>query len=120
MIRKRNHSEYRIIKVGAREFDIRFDEPLKRYTYTKSWWSADYLAFPRNRYELVRLCQVWLIGKFLWMVLGNASNIIVRDGGIRIFVIMFDQLHTIMVNGYTIEAEAKGYPITDSCSLWAS
>lgn len=41
-----------------------------------------------------------------WMVLGNASNLIVRDGGIRGFVIMFDKLNTVKVNGYTIEAEA--------------
>ncbi len=40
------------------------------------------------------------------MVLGNASNIIVRDGGIRGFVIMFDKLNTVTVNGYVIEAEA--------------
>ncbi len=40
------------------------------------------------------------------MVLGNASNIIVRDGGIRGFVIMFDKLSTVTVNGYVIEAEA--------------
>ena len=29
--------------------DIRFDEPLKRYTYTKVGGPADYLALPRNR-----------------------------------------------------------------------
>ena len=40
------------------------------------------------------------------MVLGNASNLIVRDGGIRGFVIMFDRLNGIAVNGYQIEAEA--------------
>ena len=27
--------------------DIRFDEPLKRYTYTKVGGPADFLAFPR-------------------------------------------------------------------------
>ena len=40
------------------------------------------------------------------MVLGNASNIIVRDGGIPGFVIMFDRLRDISVDGYVIEAEA--------------
>ncbi|KXT78825.1 UDP-N-acetylenolpyruvoylglucosamine reductase [Streptococcus sp. DD13] len=40
------------------------------------------------------------------MVLGNSSNIIVRDGGIRGFVIRMDQLDAITVSGYTIEAEA--------------
>ena len=40
------------------------------------------------------------------MVLGNASNIIVRDGGIRGFVILCDKLNNVSVDGYTIEAEA--------------
>ena len=41
-----------------------------------------------------------------WMVLGNASNIIVREGGVRGFVIMCDKLNNVTVDGYTIEAEA--------------
>ena len=70
--------------------DIRFDEPLKRYTYTKVGGPADYLAFPRNRYELSRIVKFANKHNIPWMVLGNASNLIVRDGGIRGFVIMFD------------------------------
>ncbi|MFR6600867.1 MAG: UDP-N-acetylmuramate dehydrogenase [Streptococcus sp.] len=86
--------------------DIRFDEPLKRYTYTKVGGPADYLAFPRNRYELSRIVKFANKHDIPWMVLGNASNLIVRDGGIRGFVIMFDRLNGIEVNGYQIEAEA--------------
>ncbi|HGA4153258.1 TPA: UDP-N-acetylmuramate dehydrogenase, partial [Streptococcus agalactiae] len=37
--------------------DIRFDEPLKKYTYTKVGGPADYLAFPRNRLELSRIVK---------------------------------------------------------------
>ena len=86
--------------------DIRFDEPLKRYTYTKVGGPADYLAFPRNRYELSRIVKFANKHDIPWLVLGNASNLIVRDGGIRGFVIMFDRLNGIAVNGYQIEAEA--------------
>ncbi|MBM7642941.1 UDP-N-acetylmuramate dehydrogenase [Streptococcus loxodontisalivarius] len=86
--------------------DIRHNEPLKKYTYTKVGGSADYLAFPRNRYELARLVKFANAHDIPWLVLGNASNLIVRDGGIRGFVIMFDKLNTITLNGYTIEAEA--------------
>ncbi|MEE0949901.1 MAG: FAD-binding protein, partial [Streptococcus equinus] len=86
--------------------DIRVNEPLKKYTFTKVGGPADYLAFPRNRYELVRIVEFANKNDIPWMVLGNASNIIVRDGGIRGFVIMFDKLNTVTVNGYVIEAEA--------------
>ena len=95
-----------LLQTELKGIDIRFDEPLKKYTYTKVGGPADYLAFPRNRYELIRIVQFANKEQIPWIVLGNASNIIVRDGGIRGFVIMFDQLHTIMVNGYTMEVEA--------------
>ena len=79
---------------------------MKKYTYTKVGGPADFLAFPRNRYELSRIVRFANQENIPWMVLGNASNLIVRDGGIRGFVIMFDKLNTITVDGYIIEAEA--------------
>ncbi|MGT2752409.1 UDP-N-acetylmuramate dehydrogenase [Streptococcus porcinus] len=86
--------------------DIRINEPLKKYTYTKVGGPADYLVFPRNRIELTRVVKYANQHKIPWLALGNASNLIVRDGGIRGFVIMFDKLNLITVDGYTIEAEA--------------
>ncbi|MDT2732575.1 UDP-N-acetylmuramate dehydrogenase [Streptococcus parauberis] len=86
--------------------DIRLDEPLKNYTYTKVGGPADYLAFPRNRYELTRIVKYANHKNIPWMVLGNASNLIVREGGIRGFVIMFNKVNTVTLDGYTIEAEA--------------
>ena len=86
--------------------DIRFQEPLKHYTFTKVGGNAEFLAFPRNQYELKRIVQFANQEQIPWMVLGNASNIIVRDGGIPGFVIMFDRLRDISVDGYVIEAEA--------------
>lgn len=86
--------------------DIRENEPLKNYTYTRVGGPADFLAFPRNHYELSRIVTYANKANIPWMVLGNASNLIVRDGGIRGFVIMFDKLNAVRINGYTLEAEA--------------
>ncbi len=86
--------------------DIRFQEPLKYYTYTKVGGNAEFLAFPRNQYELKRIVRFANQENIPWMVLGNSSNIIVRDGGIPGFVIMFDRLRDISVDGYVVEAEA--------------
>ena len=94
------------IRQELKEIDIRFDEPLKDYTYTKVGGPVDYLAFPRNRYELVRMVEFANREGIDWMVLGNSSNIIVRDGGIRGFVIRMDKLNSVTVSGYTLEAEA--------------
>ena len=94
------------IKEELAGIDILFNEPLKQYTYTKVGGAADYLAFPRNQYELKRIVTFANNHEIPWMVLGNSSNIIVRDSGIEGFVIMFDHFHDIRVNGYVIEAEA--------------
>lgn len=94
------------IKEELAGIEILFNEPLKQYTYTKVGGAADYLAFPRNQYELKRIVTFANNHEIPWMVLGNSSNIIVRDGGIDGFVIMFDNFRDIKVNGYVIEAEA--------------
>ena len=94
------------IKEELAGIEILFNEPLKQYTYTKVGGAADYLAFPRNQYELKRIVTFANAQEIPWMVLGNSSNIIVRDGGVEGFVIMFDHFHDIRVNGYVIEAEA--------------
>ena len=94
------------IKEELAGIEILFNEPLKQYTYTKVGGAADYLAFPRNKYELKRIVTFANAHEIPWMVLGNSSNIIIRDGGIEGFVIMFDHFHDVRVNGYVIEAEA--------------
>lgn len=82
------------------------NEPLKKYTYTKVGGNAEYLVFPRNKIELARIVKFANKNNIPWIVLGNASNIIVREGGIKGFVIMLNNLRNITINGYVIEAEA--------------
>lgn len=84
----------------------KLDEPLSHYTYTRVGGPADVLFFPKNRYELSRIVKFANQENIPWTVLGNGSNIIVRDGGIRGFVIVFEALNSITVDGYVIEAEA--------------
>ncbi|MGT2741732.1 UDP-N-acetylmuramate dehydrogenase [Streptococcus plurextorum] len=86
--------------------DVRLNDPLSKYTYTKVGGPADLLAFPRSRQELKRLLAFAKKHQLDWTVLGNASNLIVRDGGIRGMVIMLEKMNTITVSGYVIEAEA--------------
>lgn len=95
-----------LIKTELEAIDIRFDEPLAKYTYTKVGGPADLLAFPRSRQELQKLVTFAKKNNLEWIVLGNSSNLIVRDGGIRGLVIMLEKMSTITVSGYVIEAEA--------------
>lgn len=85
---------------------ILFDEPLKKYTFTKTGGNADILAFPKTTTEVEELMDFCRENDVPWLVLGNASNLIVRDGGIRGLVIMLNQMNQVQVTGQVITAEA--------------
>ena len=85
---------------------IKFNEPLSNYTYTKVGGPADILAFPATIEALTELSAKAKATDTPVTVLGNASNLIVRDGGIRGVVILLEKLYSLKVAGYTIEAQA--------------
>src|SRR5699024_1866787 len=79
------------------EINLLVDEPLMNYTFTKTGGPADILAFPKSEREttdLINYCKEYDIS---WTVLGNASNLIVRDGGIRGVVIMLMDMNEITI-----------------------
>lgn len=85
---------------------IKTNEPLSRYTYTKTGGPADYLAFPTTRQELKDLLVRARKQKMPVTTLGNSSNLIIKDGGIRGLVIMLPQFNKIEVKKQQITAEA--------------
>ena len=56
------------LKSELEGIDIRFNEPLSQYTYTKVGGAADFLFFPRNRYELARIVNFANQEDIPWMV----------------------------------------------------
>lgn len=85
---------------------IKTNEPLSRYTYTKTGGPADYLAFPTTRQELKDLLIRARKQKMPVTTLGNSSNLIIKDGGIRGLVIMLPKFNKIEVKQQQITAEA--------------
>ncbi|MEW3467093.1 FAD-binding protein, partial [Enterococcus entomosocium] len=82
------------------------DEPLLNYTYTKTGGPADILAFPKTAEEAKQLLDYCREQAIPWIVLGNASNLIVRDGGIRGVVIMLSEMNQIVVDGTSLIVDA--------------
>ncbi|MGX7197712.1 UDP-N-acetylmuramate dehydrogenase [Enterococcus olivae] len=95
------------------------DEPLMNYTFTKTGGPADVLAFPKTREEVEALINYCQETAFPWLVLGNASNLIVRDGGIRGLVIMLLDMKEIRVEGTMITVEAGARLIDTSYAALA-
>ncbi|MBU5364226.1 UDP-N-acetylmuramate dehydrogenase [Enterococcus devriesei] len=85
---------------------ILLDEPLMNYTFTKTGGPVDALAFPKDNDDVKALVDYCREQAIPWIVLGNASNLIVRDGGIRGVVIMLTEMTTIRVEENVITAQA--------------
>ncbi|ERL66250.1 UDP-N-acetylmuramate dehydrogenase [Schleiferilactobacillus shenzhenensis] len=82
------------------------DEPLSKYTFTKTGGRADWLIFPRTHQETMQLVQLAQHHGIPLTIVGNASNLIVRDGGIRGLVLILTKMDQIRVEGTDIVAEA--------------
>lgn len=91
---------------------VKENEPLSNYTYTETGGPADVLFFPSS-VEEVRAIIEWVNAKELPLtILGNASNLIVRDGGIRGVTVILTELNNIHIEGERLVVEA-GAPIIE-------
>jgi UDP-N-acetylmuramate dehydrogenase len=94
------------IKTALANIKLLTEEPLKNFTFTKVGGKADVLTFPKNVDEVKEIVTYAHAQKIPWIVLGNASNLIIRDGGICGIVILLSEMQQIRVDGYSIEVEA--------------
>ena len=88
------------------DIEIKQDEPLMNYTYTKTGGPADWLAFPETIDQVKELVDYVREHKMGLTVLGNASNLIVGDGGIDDLTIILTRLNKIEVHDNKVTAQA--------------
>ncbi|PMD70230.1 UDP-N-acetylmuramate dehydrogenase [Companilactobacillus nuruki] len=86
--------------------EFKLNEPLSKYTFTKTGGPADVLAFPKTREELVEIVDTARVNQIPITIIGNASNLIIKDGGIQGIVIILPNFHKIEVSETKVTAEA--------------
>lgn len=88
--------------------DIQENVPLSRFTFTQTGGPAEFLAFPKNLDELKTLVKTAKQLDIALTVIGNASNLIIRDGGIEGLVLILTKMNKISADekNYTITADA--------------
>lgn len=96
--------------------DIQQNIPLSRFTFTKTGGPAKFLAFPKNLPELELLVKSVRQENMQLTVIGNASNLIIKDGGIDGLVIILTKMNQIIANesNCTISAQAGATIINTS------
>lgn len=94
------------IKTRFPEIDIKENELLAKYTFTHTGGPADWIAFPKNVDEVQQLVTFAKGHDLPITVLGNASNLIVKDGGIAGLVLILTAMKSITVHDQTVTADA--------------
>jgi UDP-N-acetylmuramate dehydrogenase len=90
---------------------VLFDAPMRQFTSIKLGGPAECLLFPKDVNELKKVVRFAKRKKIPFFILGKGTNLIVRDKGIRGWVINLTRgMKKITTDGEVIEAEA-GLPL---------
>lgn len=86
--------------------NVKSNEPLSNYTWTKTGGPADFLVFPAKVEEVVHTFEVAKNNQVPLTILGNGSNLIIKDGGIRGIVMVLTKLDNVRVEADAIIAQS--------------
>src|SRR5690625_176502 len=103
-----NHHEYvyeQLVSITAEE-NVMVDKELKSHTYTRLGGKADFFVTPETYEQVQRIVQFANEDQIKFTLLGNGSNLIIKDGGIRGIVMSLSNLATIKTDGSTIVAQS--------------
>ncbi|MCT4392734.1 FAD-binding protein, partial [Lactobacillus delbrueckii] len=96
----------KLYDLKAQGLNLQENIPLSRYTFTQTGGPAEYLAFPKTLAELKELLAAAKEDQLPITVIGNASNLIIRDKGIKGLVIILKEMKEIKVEDDKVHAQA--------------
>ena len=96
------------LRAAAPDIDILKEEPMRRHTTFAIGGPADLFIQPKTRRELAGALSVLRERGIPFLLLGNGSNMLVADAGIRGAVVCTTELDEVRSgeDGYTLTAEA--------------
>lgn len=87
------------------------DEPMAAHTTFRIGGPADWMFFPESEGQVVAAMDAARALGVPVLVLGNGSNLIVRDGGIRgLVIVLGERMSAVRVDGEIVSAQA-GAPL---------
>lgn len=88
------------------EDGIKVNEPMKNHISFKVGGPADILLEPSNDMQVIKTIEICRDNNIPYIVIGNGSNLLVKDGGIRGVVIKLSGLNSVNVDKNYITAGA--------------
>ena len=86
--------------------NIKINETLKKYTMTKLGGKADILVLPETEDQAEAVVKYAYENNVPLLMLGNGSNMVVRDGGVRGIVLHFALLDEIRIEDNIVYAQS--------------
>lgn len=96
--------------------NLKVREELKELTYSKLGGIADYIAIPKNIEQLKSIILLSKVNKLPLTVIGNGSNLIIRDGGLRGIVVSLINFNEISQNSDMLTIQS-GVKIVDASNF---
>lgn len=94
-------------KIDRNLGDFFKNEPMKKYTSFRVGGPAELLIRPKDEESLIKILKTIKENNYKFYILGNGTNIIVKDRGFDgIIILLKDRLKDICVNGLRISAGA--------------
>lgn len=84
---------------------VKIDEPLHLHTLTRMGGPADIFVSPTNEDETAFTVKYAFENEIPLLLLGNGSNMVVRDGGVRGIVLNLKSLNKISIDGFGVYAQ---------------
>jgi UDP-N-acetylmuramate dehydrogenase len=101
-----NHHIYdKLINITAAEH-VLVNEQLKHHTYTHLGGMADFYVTPESYEQVQEIVKLANEENIAFTLLGNGSNLIVKDGGIRGIVMNLQKLNEVRIEGNNLIAQS--------------
>lgn len=86
---------------------VLIDEPMSKHTSFKIGGPADIMVLPSSSHQIKEIITYFTSSKVPYMVMGNGTNLLVSDKGVRgVVVKIYDNMDSYSVNGEFMEIEA--------------
>ncbi len=95
------------LEKGIKKEHIRIDEPMSKHTSFKIGGPADIFIQPASIEELLVALEVSRASNCPYFIIGNGSNLLVRDKGFRgVIIQIYKHWNTVKVTGEKVYAQA--------------
>lgn len=94
-----------LFKEFYKQENIIEDAQMKGYVHFRVGGPADILLMPETKEQVIKSIEICRANNVPFYLIGNGSNLLVRDGGIRGVVIKLGKVKNVTVDGDRVNAE---------------